>query len=240
MALQVKKEFVKSLLAKSISQNPVNTLAPNQWGVEVTHPRFGSSRLFWVVDPEGIPMYETLIRTETPGEVNIVVRKEDGAIAFVTKYRANVLPKTPENVAWRNSGYLDLLSAPQLGMDMLELTRGWTYNPEKPWKMMTEGQEETGLVVEGVQELPHIYPNTGIISTWIDVSWGFATDKPYGKSVDELENVEIKKVIWLRPEEVRRYMLEGNCALSKAALATFRGYALQSSDDFLRELAEKL
>lgn len=240
MALQVKKELVEEVFSKSTSQNPVNALAPNQWVAQITHPRFGSSQLFWVVNREGVPMYETLVRTETPGEVNIVVRKGDGAIAFVNKYRANVLPKTPENEAWRNEGNLDILTAPHLGMDMLELTRGWTFNPEKPWKVMTEGQEETGLVVEGVQELPHIYPNSGIISTWVDISWGFATDKPYGKSVDEMEKVEIKEVIWLTPEKVRRYMFEGNCAFSKSALATFRVFALESDDPFLQELGSKL
>lgn len=240
MALQVKKELVEATFAKSTSSNPANALAANQWMAEIANPRFGSSRLFWVVDREGTPMYETLIRTETPGEVNIVVRKEDGAIAFVNKYRANVLPKTPENEAWRNEGNLDILTAPQLGMDMLELTRGWTFNPESPWKVMTEGQEETGLVVESVQELPHIYPNSGIISTWVDISWGFATDRPYGKTVDEMEKVEIKKVVWLTPQEVRRYMLGGNCAFSKSALATFRVFALESDNPFLRELGSQL
>lgn len=239
MTLQVKPEVVAALLQKSVSENPVNALASNQWMSSIVNPRFGASQLFWMVNPGGEAMYEVVTRTETPGEVNIVIRK-DGAIAFVNKYRANVLPKTPENVEWRNGGNLDLTTAPHLGMDMLELTRGWIFNPDKPWKVMTEGQEETGLVVEGVQALAHGYPNSGFISTWVDVSFGFATDEPYGKTVDELEETEIKTVLWLTPTEVRRYMLEGNCNFSKAALATFRAHALLSDDSFLRELGEQL
>lgn len=240
MALQVKKELVEPIFAKSMSPNPPNALARPQWQSVSSNPEFGDDRVLWAVDREGTPVYETQIRTETPGEVNIVIRRNDGAIAFVEKYRANLLPKTPKNEEWRNKGNLDILTAPHLGMANLEVTRGWTFNPEARWKSMTEGQEETGLVVESVQEIPHIYSNTGVISTWIDAAYGFATDKPYEGSVDELEEIEIQRVIWLTPPEVRRYMLEGNCAISLAALGKFRAFALASDDNFLNQLGSQL
>lgn len=240
MALQVKKELVEPIFAKSTSKNPPIALARPQWQAVSANPTFGDDRGFWVVNREGTPVYETQIRTETIGEVNIVIRKTDGAIAFVNKYRASLLPKTPENEAWRNEGNLDILTAPHLGMASLEVTRGWIFNPDARWKSMTEGQEETGLVVESVQKLPHIYCNTAIVSTWIDVAFGFATDKPYEESVDELEEIEIQKVMWLTPPEVLRYMLDGNCAISLAALGRFRAFALASNDTFLRELGSQL
>ena len=240
MALQVNEEVLASILAKSTSDNPTTALIRPQWQSVVSNPLFGDARNFWVALLDGSVAYEAFIRYETPGEVNIVVRKQDGAIAFVNKYRVNVLPKTPENKAWRNDGNLDILTAPHLGMDMLEVTRGWVFDPNKPWKVMTEGQEETGLIVEEVVSLPHFYANTGIDASWIDMSFGFATDQPYEGSADSLEKVEIKKVVWLTPPKVRRYMLEGTCALSKAALGTFRAYALASDDDFLKQLGQQL
>lgn len=243
MAIKINADLLALLLAKSQSEKPANTLFPMQWTAKIANPAFGAEETFMVVSPSGDHMYDSMVRTETPGEINIVVREVDGAIAFVYKYRNQVLPHTPENEVWRNSGNLDLLSAPHLGMDVLELTRGWTYKKDSPWKMMTEGQEETGLVVTGVQmvgQCPYVYCNTGIISTWIDLSWGIATDKPYGESVDEIEKFEIKKVVWLLPAAVREYVDTGTCALSIAALNKFRVYALNSTDPFLQDLGKQL
>jgi hypothetical protein len=240
MALTISKEVLVTTLAKSVSSNPVNALVRPPWATVQTSKAFGSTEVFFIVRPDGTIDGECNIRTETPGEVNIVIRESDKAIAFVRKYRNQVLPRSEANIAWRNTGNLDLLSAPQLGMDTLELTRGWTYNPEKPWKLMTEGQEETGLVVTGITSIGHIYPNTGVISTWADLSFGIASNKLYGKPVDKLEASEIKKVVWLTPSEVREYIADESCGFSIAALNKFRVYALNSQNEFLRELGQQL
>lgn len=233
-------KIVSLAIAKNLSKNPSTALVRPQWQTSVMNPKFGNAANFWAAKPDGTILYEAFVRYETPGEISIVVRESDGAIAFISKDRPNMLPKNDGNIAWRNAGNTDILTAPNLGMENLEVTRGWVYNPNSPWKLMTEGQEETGLVVEGIVPLPHLYANTGIDSSWIDMSFGWATNIPYGKTVDEIEKVEIKKVVWLTPAEVRQYMLEGNCALSKAALGTFRVWALQNGDDFLKKLGEKL
>jgi hypothetical protein len=243
MAIKINPDLLASLLAKSKSEKPANTLYPMQWTSKISNPGFGAEETFMVLNPAGDHVYDSMVRTETPGEINIVVREADGAIAFVYKYRNIILPHTPENEAWRNSGNLDLLSAPHLGMDMLELTRGWTYKKDSPWKMMTEGQEETGLMVTNIEKVgqcPYVYCNTGIVSTWIDLSWGFATDKPYGETVDEIEKFEIKKVVWLTPAEIRQFVDKEPCALSCAALNKFRVFALNSTDSFLQELGKQL
>ena len=240
MTLKINQDLLAVMLAKSTSKNPVNAIMRPPWATPQVSATFGSTEVFFIVKPDGTIDGECNIRTETPGEVNIVIRKSDMAIAFVWKYRNQVLPRTEANIAWRNTGNLDLLSAPQLGTDTLELTRGWTYNPEKPWKVMTEGQEETGLVVTNVTPIGSIYPNSGNCSTWADVSFGIATDEPYGKSVDELEATEIKKVVWLTPDKVREYIANESCGFSLAALNKFRVFALNSTDEFLRELGSKL
>lgn len=241
MPFSINKDTLAVMLAKSFSAKPANALVRPPWQTAQTSKAFGSTEVFFIVRPDGTIDGECNIRTETPGEVNVVIRKSDMAIAFVFKYRNQVLPKTTENVAWRETGNLDLLSAPNLGMDTLELTRGWTFNLEKgPWKLMTEGQEETGLVVTDVTPFGHLYPNTGVISTWADLSYGFATDMPYGKPVDELEKSEIKSVVWLTPDKVREYIANESCGFSIAALNKFRVFALNSQDSFLREMGSLL
>lgn len=238
MALQVSKEVVQKTLAKSASSSPTKALAAPQWRDQSPNSRFGMAQRFYAVGENGEVQYEEHIRYETPGEINIVV-KPDGAIAFITKYRHCVLPKMEKNIAWRNAGNLDILDAPVLGTDVIEVPRGWVFDPKKPWKMMTEGQQETGLVVENVQEIGHINANTGIIASWIDVSFGFATEKPYEGPIDESEQYDIKNVMWLTPNKVRKYTLEGWCGLSIAALGKFRSFALASKDPFLLELGSK-
>ncbi len=240
MALTINKDLLALMIARSASKNPVNALMRPPWSTPQVSPMFGSTEVFFIAQPDGAIAGMCNIRTETPGEVNIVIREKDMAIAFVSKYRNQVLPHSEANIAWRNTGNLDLLSAPQLGMDTLEVTRGWTYNPEKPWKVMTEGQEETGLVVTNITPIGYIYPNTGNCSTWADVSFGIATDQPYGKSVDNLEATEIKKVVWLTPNKVRDYVANEFCGFSIAALNKFRVYALKSQDNFLREMGQRL
>lgn len=240
MPLSVNKDLLAGMLAKSSSTNPINALMRPPWATPQVSQMFGSTETFFIVKPDGTIDGECNIRTETPGEVNIVIREGDMSIAFLWKYRNQVLPKNVENIAWRNAGNLDLLSAPQLGMDMLEITRGWIYNPNKPWKVMTEGQEETGLVVTGVQSIGETYQNTGIISTWTDISFGFATAMPYGKPVDEMEATEIKKVVWLTPSEVRKFIATQSDGYSLAALNKFRIFAINSDSRYLQELGRQL
>lgn len=241
MAIKINMDEVKAILAKSKSQNPSAALIRPPWASIQISKSFGASELFFNVAPDGNILGESNIVTETPGEVNIVIRKSDMAIAFVSKYRNQVLPKTEANVEWRNNGNLDLLTAPDLGLDTLEITRGWTYKQDQPWKMMTEGQEETGLVVEQVTPIGIVYANTGKISTWADISFGIATDKPFGGSVDEVEKVEIKKVVWLTPDKVQDYIGSfadnESCGFTLAALNRFRIFAKRSSDPFLNELS---
>jgi hypothetical protein len=244
MAIKINMEELKVTLAKSVSGNPTSALVRPPWASIQVSQAFGASELFFNVTPDGEILGESNIVTETPGEVNIVIRRHDMAIAFVRKYRNQVLPKTEANIAWRNEGKLDILDAPNLGLDTLEITRGWTYKAGSPWKVMTEGQEETGVVVEEVTLIGQIYANTGKISTWADVSFGIATDKPYGREVDEIEKVEIKKVLWLTPEEVQDYIGSKSdsesCGFTLAALNKFRIYAKKSQDPFLNELAARI
>ncbi len=242
--LKINMDELKVTLAKSLSSNPTATLMRSPWASVQISKQFGASELFLNVKPDGDILGESNIVTETPGEVNIVIRKFDMAIAFVSKYRNQLLPKTDANIAWRNAGNLDLLTAPNLGLDTLEITRGWTYKADSPWKVMTEGQEETGLVVTEVTPIGILYANTGKISTWADVSFGIATDQPYGKTVDEIEKVEIKKVVWLTPPEVQDYIGSfsdtDSCGFSVAALNKFRIYAKRAQDPFLNKLASQI
>lgn len=240
MPLTINPKTLADTLAKSVSNKPVNALVRPPWATPQVSAMFGSTEIFFIVRPDGTIDGECNIRTETPGEVNIVIRESDMAIAFVWKYRNQLLPKTEENVAHRNTGNVDLLSYPNLGMDILEITRGWTYNPEKPWVMMTEGQEETGLVVDGVTHIGETYQNTGMISTWTDISFGYATNTLYGKPVDELEKSEIKKVVWLTPDEVREFIATQSDGYSLAALNKFRVYCTKSEDAFLKKLGSLL
>lgn len=242
--IKINTTELAATLAKSLSPHPTAALVRPPWASIQISKAFGASELFFNVTPDGDILGESNIVTETPGEVNIVVRKSDMAIAFVKKYRNQVLPKTDANISWRNTGNLDLLTFPNLGMDMLEITRGWVYKPDAPWKVMTEGQEETGLVVAEVTPIGVIYANTGKISTWADVSFGIATDTPYGKPVDEIEKVEIKKVYWLTPPQVQDYigsLADSNsCGFSLAALNKFRIYAKRANDPFLNEIASQI
>ncbi|MCX6704174.1 MAG: hypothetical protein NTZ07_01890 [Candidatus Woesebacteria bacterium] len=241
-SIKIDEKKLAEMLAKSRIDHPANVLYPTPWASIQSHPKFGATQLFWVLDEAGNFSYDSSIRTETPGEADVVVRENDLAIAFIKKYRANVLPRTEENIAWRKTGNLDLTTAPHLGMFELGIARGWIFNPKKHWELipMTEGQQETGLMVHKVEPIGYGYPNSGVISTWVDMFWGVATDKPYTGPIDELEKPEIQKVVWLSLPEVREYMLTGSDNFSLAALGKFRMFAIKNENPFLQEVGKQL
>lgn len=241
-SFQIDSEILSRMLAKTRVAHPVNVLYPTPWASIQTNPSFGASQLFWSLDENGNFGFDACVMTETIGEACVIVRESDLAVAFIEKWRNRVLPRTPENIAWRKSGDLNLVNAPHLGAMEVGIPRGWKFNPKKGWELkpMSEGQEEIGQIVKNVQYFGYGYPNSGAISTWVDYFWGIATSEVYSGPVDQNEKPEIQKVYWFTPERVHDYMLEGGDQFSLAVLGKFREFARNSEKELLKTLGNLL
>lgn len=151
-------------------------------------------------------------------ELHVVIRAQDGAIAFVQHRREKVIrPEVAEAFFREHPGEIPDLFALETGIEQLEAPHGLALHE------LEEVEEEIGRKVitsARIGFLKDSPPLGGVPHLLYAVAVG---DQLSGK--DREAGEQIRRVVFVRPEEVRS--VQTICALTQGALWRFRCWGLE-------------
>lgn len=210
-----------------------------QWKVsvptnEIANPRVGLVGVYSVQNEENKELFKAIALIDAPGNVIFVIN-ELGQIALVENYRHMVMPIETLAEIWHGgvAAVQSAIARGDVGTWSLEIPRGFNATRD----VLKGGEEETQRTLEVIEEnIGHINPNTGncITSPWVTLAK--ASKMPATRAADPNEN--IRKVLWVEPEELMNHNIF--CGFSLAAITLARHHLKKSENDFLREVGERM
>lgn len=224
MALRIERPGPEGRIAKYWKWDPVHRCLDNKlYGVRY--------QIVDMVKENGDLAYEAVVLLSSRIELHVVVRKQDGAIAFVRHVRERVIQLDAVEKFFRDhpGEVIDIFDQP-CGIEELELPTGIAKVP------LEEVEQEVGMKVIASEHIGWVKespPLGGVPQQFYAV---MVDGTPSDQKPEEFE--DIKEVVFVPPEEVRN--IETICALTQAGLWRFRCWALRKPGTIWHSVAMRL